>query len=411
MPYSLFKKNTMNNTAYIVDVLRTPRGRGKKNSALEEVKPLKLLLPVLKSLQNKHGFDHEIVEDIIIGCATPIGEQGSNLGKSLALYAKWSDSICGMQVNRFCASGLESINIAAAKINANHEACIIAGGVESLSRVPMGNDGGALHFDPEVSSTINFIPQGISADLIASLEGYSRTELDEYALSSHIRGAEAQSKGYFKDSIVPILDQNNLPILLEDETIRQTNIEALSALMPSFEELGKRGYDTVALRKYPNLERVQHLHTAGNSSQLADGGALALICNEATLKAYNLVPKAKVLGTAICSVNTTIMLTGTIPSVEKLLKKLNLDINDIDLWEVNEAFAASVLKFQKHFNIPHHKLNVNGGVIGLGHPLGATGTIVTGMLIDELQRQGKKRGIVAICTGAGMGIATAIEIV
>lgn len=402
----------MSNTVYIVDVLRTARGKGKKNSALEEVKPLKLLLPVLENLQQKLDFDNEAVEDIIIGCATPIGEQGSNLGKSLALYAKWNDSICGMQVNRFCASGLESINIAAAKIKAEYESCIIAGGVESLSRVPMGNDGGALHFDPEVSSKINFIPQGISADLIASLEKYSRTELDEYALCSHIRGAEAQNKGYFKNSIVPILDQNKLPILLEDETIRkETNIEALSLLAPSFEELGKRGFDTVALKKYPNLERIEHLHTAGNSSQLADGAALALVCNQATIDKYALKPKAKVLGSAMCSVNTTIMLTGTIPSVEKLLKKLNLKIEDIDLWEVNEAFAASVLKFQKHFNIPLDKLNINGGVIALGHPLGATGTILTGMLIDELQRQGKKRGIIAICTGAGMGIATAIEIV
>ena len=401
----------MNNTAYIIDVVRTPRGRGKKNSALEEVKPLNLLLPLLQHLQEKHQFDNAAVEDIIIGCTTPIGEQGSNIGKSLALYAQWSDTIAGMQVNRFCASGLESVNIAAAKIHADYESCIIAGGVESMSRVPMGNDGGALHYDPAVSSKVNFIPQGISADLIASLEKYSRTELDEYALSSHIRAAEAQSKGYFKESIVPILDQNNLAILLEDETIRKdTTLEALNQLTPSFEEMGKRGYDTVALRRYPNLDKVLHLHTAGNSSQFADGAAAALICNENIVAQFALQPKAKILGTAISSVNTTIMLTGTIPSVEKLLHKLQLQASDIDLWEVNEAFAASVLKFQKHFNIPIDKMNVNGGVIALGHPLGATGTILIGMLIDELRRQGKKRGIVSICTGAGMGIATAIEV-
>jgi len=401
----------MKNYAYIIDVLRTPRGKGKKTGALQEVKPIELLRLLLLELQKRHQFPTEVVDDMLIGCVTPIGEQGGNLGKALALYVGWYEGIAGMQLNRFCASGLESINTAAAKISAGFDNLIVAGGVESMSRIPMGSDGGALLSDPAVSSKVNYIPQGVSADLISTLEKYERQQLDEYALQSHLRAFEAQQNGYFDKSLIAVNDQNGLLILGKDETIRpHSTLEVLANLPPSFEQLGKQGYDTMALRRYPTLERVLHLHTAGNSSQRADGAALALIADQNTCQNLGLKPRARILTAAASSSEPTIMLTGTIPAVEKALHRANLSIADIDLWEINEAFAASVLKFQTHFGISADILNVNGGAIALGHPLGATGTMLMATLIDELERRGLRRGLVALCTGGGMGVATIIEL-
>jgi acetyl-CoA C-acetyltransferase len=401
----------MKNYAYIVDVLRTPRGKGKKTGALQEVKPIDLLRTVLFALEARHKFPTELVDDILVGCVTPLGEQGGNLGKALALYAGWHEGIAGLQLNRFCASGLETINTAAAKISAGYDNLIIAGGVESMSRIPMGSDGGTLLYDPAVSSQVKYIPQGVSADLIATLEKYSRQQLDEYALRAHERAHYAQQNGYFDSSLVPISDQNGLPVLRKDETIRPTtNLELLADLPPSFAQIGKKGYDTMALGRYPILEKIEHLHTAGNSSQRADGAALALLANEATCQQLGLKPRARIITAAASSSEPTIMLTGTIPAVEKALQRANLRLEDIDLWEVNEAFAASVLKMQNHFNIDSDKLNVNGGAIALGHPLGATGTMLMAALIDELERRQLRRGLVALCTGGGMGVATIVEL-
>lgn len=396
--------------AYIYDTLRTPRGKGKKNGALYEVRPLDLLSHCLKALESRNHLDTTLVDDVVIGCVTPIGEQGGNIAKTAALYAGWSPLASGMQINRFCASGLEAVNTAAMKVASGWEELVVAGGLESMSRVPMGADGGPMMHDPKVSQSIGFVPQGISADLIATLEGYSRLQLDEYALSSQQRAGNALEKGYFKKAIIPVCDANGLVILENDEFARpDTTIEGLSSLAPSFEALGGLGYDDLAISRYPQVERVQHVHTAGNSSGIVDGAALVLVGSKSIGEKLQLKPRAKVLAIANSGTEPTIMLLGPIPAAHKALQKAGLKPKDIDLWEMNEAFAAPVLKFQEALGIPSDRLNVNGGAISLGHPLGATGAVLIGMMLDELERRDLKRGLVTLCVGGGMGVATIIE--
>ncbi len=398
------------NEAYIFDTLRTPRGKGKPGGALYEVKPIELLASTLKALEQRNNLDTKKVDDVIIGCVTPVGDQGADIAKAALLYADWAQEVAGVQLNRFCASGLESVNLAAVKIRSGWEKLIVAGGVESMSRVPMGSDGGALLFDPEVSSKVGYVPQGISADLIATIEGFKREDLDTYAMRSQQLAANAWEQKYFDRSIIPIYDKNGLLVLDKDEIFRPgTNLETLGTLRPAFERIGIGGFDAMALKKYPFVERVHHGHTAGNSSGLVDGAALALIGSKEIGEDVGLKPRAKIISAAIVGTEPTIMLTGPTPASKKALAQIGMKPEDIDLWEVNEAFASVVLKAQKELNIDDDKLNVNGGAIALGHPLGATGTMLLGTLLDEMERRDLSTGLVTMCVGGGMGIATIIE--
>ncbi|MFK7810466.1 MAG: acetyl-CoA C-acetyltransferase [Saprospiraceae bacterium] len=400
----------MTNQAYIFEALRTVRGKGKPGGALYEVRPLDLLVTCLKNLQSRTALDTAQVEDCIIGCVTPIGEQGAVLARTALLYAGWDEKVAGLQINRFCGSGLEAINLAAMKIASGWESLVVAGGVESMSRVPMGTDGGALLSDPDVIEKIGYVPQGISADLIASLENYSRSELDEYALRSQQRAADAWAKGYFDRSVLPVYDVNGLLILDKDEIVRSnTTIEILESLNPAFAKLGESGFDAIALKKHPVLERINHVHTAGNSSGIVDGAAVVLIGSEDAGKAQNLKPRAKIRSIATVGDDPTIMLQGPTPAVRKALKAAGMKAADIDLWEMNEAFASPVLKLQRDMNISDDRLNVNGGAIAMGHPLGATGAMLMGTLIDELERRDLSTGVVTLCVGGGMGVATVVE--
>lgn len=398
------------NEAYIFDALRTPRGKGKPGGALYEVKPIELLSSTLKALQKRNDLDTSKVDDVLIGCVTPVGDQGADIAKAALLFAGWEDSIAGVQLNRFCASGLESVNLAAVKIRSGWDQLIVAGGVESMSRVPMGSDGGALLFDPEVSAKVGYVPQGISADLIATIEGFSRVDLDTFAVRSQTLAAKAWEHNYFEKSIIPIYDKNGLLVLDRDEYFRLgTDLEKLATLRPAFEKIGIGGFDAMALKKYPEVEQIQHVHTAGNSSGIVDGAALALIGSKAAGEALGLKPRAKIVSATVVGSEPTIMLTGPTPASQKALKQVGMEAKDIDLWEVNEAFASVVLKAQRELNIEEDRLNVNGGAIALGHPLGATGTILLGTLLDELERRDLSTGLVTMCVGGGMGIATIIE--
>ena len=398
--------------AFIFDALRTPRGKGKAHGALYSVKPIDLLATLLHALRERHALDTAQVDDAVIGCVTPMDDQGFNIGKAALLHAGWSERVPGFQLNRYCASGLEAVNLAAMKISSGWEDLVVAGGVESMSRVPMGRDGGALLYDPEVISGVNHIPQGISADLIASIEGFDREAVDRYALQSQERAAAAQQAGYFDRAIVPIHDRNGLPLLESDEYLRpDTTLERLSALPPAFKGLGAYGFNSMAIQRYPEVEFIDHVHTAGNSSGIVDGAAVVLVGSEAKGKALGLTPRARIVATATISTEPTIMLTGPTPATEKVLEKAGLRAADIDLWEMNEAFAAPVLKFQRDLDIPNERLNVNGGAIAMGHPLGATGAMLMGTLLDELERRKLKRGLVTLCAGGGLGTATVIELV
>ncbi|WP_367388768.1 acetyl-CoA C-acetyltransferase [Lewinella sp. LCG006] len=395
---------------FIYDALRTPRAHGKARGALYEVKPVHLLEVALRALQRRHQFQPTDVDDLIIGCVTPIGDQGFNIARTALLEAGMSAANGGMQINRYCTSGLEAVNLAAAKIAAGWEEFSIAGGTESMSRVPMGSDGGALLNDPGVFMTQNYLPQGVAADLIATMEGFQREELDAYAVQSHQRAAAAQTAGYFQSSIVPICDANGLPILQQDETIRpDTNLEQLARLKPSFAHLGDQGFAAMALHRYPEVEKVHYLHTPGNSCSIADGAALVLLGNEKKGKALGLKARARILSCATVAVDPTIMLTGPSLAAEKALKISKLKAKDIDLWECNEAFASVVLKFQRDLNLSDDQLNVNGGAIALGHPLGATGAMLLGTLLDELERRDLQTGLVTLCAGAGLAVATIIQ--
>ena len=399
----------MKNDAYIFDALRTPRGK-KKDGSLHELTPTDILAKLLKSLQEKHDLDTSQVDDVIMGCVTPVGDQGANIAKAAVQYAGWDDDVPGVQVNRFCASGLETVNMAAMKVRSGWEDLIVAGGVECMSRVPMGSDGGSLAFEPKVNLRTQFVPQGIGADLIATLGGHSREDVDAFALDSQRRASHASKQGYFK-SIVPVTDQNGLDIIANDEHIRpNTTMDDLSALKPAFEMIGNLGYDAVALGKYTEVESINHVHTAGNSSGIVDGAAAVLIGSEAKGKDLSLTPRAKIISAATVSTDPTIMLTGPGPASKKALKKAGMQIEDIDLIEANEAFAAVILRFIEDMRLENNeKVNVNGGSIAMGHPLGATGAMLLGTVIDELERRDLNTALITLCVAGGMGIGTIIE--
>jgi acetyl-CoA C-acetyltransferase len=396
--------------AMIFDALRTPRGKGKRDGSLYEVKPVSLLSGLLRELQSRHGFDTAEVEDVVMGCVTPIGDQGGCIAKAAALAAGWHWNAAGVQLNRFCASGLEAVNLAAQKVRSGWEDLVVAGGVESMSRVPMGSDGGAWAMDPETSLATQFIPQGIGADLLATLEGFSRDDVDAFAVESQKRAGAAREAGRFDRSVRPVRDAIGLPVLERDEFIKpHTTPAALAALKPSFAELGDLGFDTLAQRKYPQVERIDHVHTAGNSSGIVDGAAVVLVGSESKGKALGLTPRGRVVAAALSGSDPTIMLTGPMPATRKALAKAGLRIDQIDLFEVNEAFAAVPLRYMRELAVPHEKVNVNGGAIALGHPLGATGAMILGTLLDELERRKLRYGLATLCVGGGMGIATIVE--
>ncbi|WP_265534427.1 acetyl-CoA C-acetyltransferase [Pseudomonas saponiphila] len=396
--------------ALIFDALRTPRGKGKADGALHSVKPVNLVGGLLRALQQRCELDTSQVDDVVLGCVTPIGDQGADIAKTAVQAADWDVSVAGVQINRFCASGLEAVNLGAMKVRSGFEELVVVGGVESMSRVPMGSDGGAWVLDPETNMHSHFTPQGIGADLIATLEGFSREEVDRFALQSQQKAARARASGAFAKSLVPVQDQNGIVLLEHDEFIRaDSTLEGLGSLKPSFEMIGQMGFDATALRVYSHVERINHVHTPGNSSGIVDGSALMLIGSEAKGRELGLKPRARIVATAVTSTDPTIMLTGPAPATRKALAKAGLRVEDIDLFEVNEAFASVVLKFIKDMAIDPARVNVNGGAIALGHPLGATGCAILGTLLDELESRRQRYGLATLCVGGGMGIATIIE--
>lgn len=398
--------------AFIYDAIRTPRGKGKPSGALHEVKPVTLITGLLRELRRRHPeLDPTAIDDVVLGVVTPIGEQGMDIARTAVLAAGYPETTGGVQLNRFCASGLEAVNQAAQRVRSGWEDFILAGGVESMSRVPMGSDGGAWAMDPETALLTSFVPQGVSADLLATLNGYTRTEVDAYAAESHARAAKAWANGYFSRSVVPVHDRNGLPILDHDQLVRPgTTVETLAKLPVSFAAIGEHGgFDSVALEKYVTIERIEHVHHAGNSSGIVDGAALLAIGNERAGEALGKEPRGRVVATAVSGADPLIMLTGPAPSARKALAKAHLEPGDIDLYEMNEAFAAPVLHFMTELGIPHDKVNVNGGAIAMGHPLGATGAMQLGTLLDELERRELRYGLATACVGGGMGVATIIE--
>ena len=396
--------------AYIFDAVRTPRGKGKKDGALHSVKPVNLVAGLLRALQERNSLDTRQVDDIVLGCVTPVGDQGADIAKTAPMVADWDVSVSGVQLNRFCASGLEAVNMGAMKVRSGFEDLVVVGGVESMSRVPMGSDGGAWVMDPETNIHTSFVPQGIGADLIATLEGFSRSDVDAFALRSQQKAARASADGSFAKSLVPVTDQNGIVILDHDEFIRgDSTLEGLGKLKPSFEMMGQMGFDSTALRVYSHVERIEHVHTPGNSSGIVDGAALMLIGTPAKGKELGLKPRARIVATAVTSTDPTIMLTGPAPATRKALAKAGLSVEDIDLFEVNEAFASVVMKFMKDMGVSEDKVNVNGGSIAMGHPLGATGCAILGTLLDELEKRDLRYGLATLCVGGGMGIATIIE--
>ncbi|MHC3821773.1 MULTISPECIES: acetyl-CoA C-acetyltransferase [Pseudomonas] len=396
--------------ALIFDALRTPRGKGKADGALHSVKPVNLVAGLLTALQSRTALDTSQVDDVVLGCVTPIGDQGSDIAKTAVQVADWDVSVAGVQINRFCASGLEAVNLGAMKVRSGFEDLVVVGGVESMSRVPMGSDGGAWALDPQTNLHSHFTPQGVGADLIATLEGFGREDVDAYALHSQQKAARARADGSFNKSLVPVQDQNGIILLDHDEFIRaESTMEGLGKLKPSFEMIGQMGFDATALRVYSHVERINHVHTPGNSSGIVDGAALMLIGSEAKGRALGLQPRARIVATAVTSTDPTIMLTGPAPATRKALAKAGLRVEDIDLFEVNEAFASVVLKFIKDMAVDPDKVNVNGGSIAMGHPLGATGCAILGTLLDELETRRLRYGLATLCVGGGMGIATIIE--
>jgi acetyl-CoA C-acetyltransferase len=395
--------------ALIFDAVRTPRGKGKRGS-LHSVKPVSLASGLLRALADRTHLDTSAVDDVVFGVVSPVGEQGSDIARIAVLAAGWDQRVAGVQLNRFCASGLEAVNMAAAKVASGFEDVVVAGGVESMSRVPIGSDGGAWMADPETAFAVSFVPQGVSADLIATLEGFSRADVDGFAVRSQEKAANAKDKGYFERSLVPVVDQNGQVLLAADETIRpETTLAGLGALKPSFAVPGEFGFDSVAIDRYPQVERIDHVHHAGNSSQIVDGAAAVLLGSREAGRRLGLKPRARIVAAASVGTEPTIMLTGPAPSARKALDRAGLSVDDIDLFEVNEAFAAVVMKFCRDLGVDEDRVNVNGGAIALGHPLGATGAMILGTLLDELERRDLRRGLATLCVGGGMGVATIIE--
>lgn len=400
----------MSNTAYIYDALRTPRSKGKAGGTLHEVKPIDLGAGLLRALQARHDLDTAYVDDVVMGCVTPVGEQGSDVAKMIVQNAEWDESVAGVQLDRFCASGLEAVNIAAQKVASGWEDLVVAGGVECMSRVPMGSNGGAMGGDPAFSLKSGFVPQGIGADTIATLEGWSREDVDAFALASQQRAAHARDSGYFDRSVVPVKDKNGITILERDDFIKPgTTMEALAGLRASFEGIGQLGFDDVILRKYTTLEKINHVHTPGNSSGIVDGASAVLIGSERAGRDLGLTPRGRIVATAVLSTDPVIMLTGPGPAAQKCLDKAGLKTSDIDLWEINEAFASVALRYMTDLGIDHEVTNVNGGAIAMGHPLGATGAMLVSTMLDELERRDLKRAMLSLCVGGGMGISTIIE--
>ena len=401
-----------NSEALVFDAIRTPRGKGKVNGSLHTVKPVDLVVGLMhETLIRNEKLDPKRVDDVVLGCVTPIGDQGADIAKTAAIKAGLPDTVAGVQLNRFCASGLEAVNIAAQKVASGWEDLVFAGGVESMSRVPIGSDGGAWAMDPETNYDTSFIPQGVSADLIATIGEFSREDVDAYAAQSQQRAAAAQAEGKFTDSVIPVLDINDNVVLDHDEFIRPaTTVETLAGLKPSFQMMGEMGgFDAVALQKYHWIEKIEHVHTPGNSSGIVDGASLVTIGNKQTGHELGLTPKARILATAVSGAEPTIMLTGPAPASRKALQKAGLTVDDLDLVEINEAFAAVVMRFVRDMGLDMSKVNVNGGAIAMGHPLGATGAMILGTLIDELHRTGGRYGLATLCVGGGMGIATVVE--
>ena len=397
--------------AYIYDHVRSPRGRGKQGGSLNSITPMNLLTQVLRALRDRSSLDTSLLDDVIMGCVTPVGEQGANVARVAAIMAGYAQSVPGKQLNRFCASGLEAVNTAAAQVMSGQSDAAVGGGVECMSRVPMGSDSGAMHADPSIASKIYFAPQGIGADLIATRAGFSREDVDAYAVESQRRAANAWDNGYFDKSIVPIRDHIGITLLERDEHMRPgTTLQDLAGLRAAFEIPGQQaGFDAVAIQKYPDVEAINHVHTAGNSSGIVDGAAAVLIGNKEAGKAMGLKPRARIVGFASIGTDPTIMLTGPAPSAEKVLKRCGMTTGDIDLFELNEAFASVVMLYMQLLDIPHDRINVNGGAIAMGHPLGATGTMIFGTVLDELERRDLNTALVNLCIGGGMGTATIIE--
>ncbi|MFK8043251.1 acetyl-CoA C-acetyltransferase [Congregibacter sp.] len=400
----------MPHSAFIYDAVRTPRSKGKPGGSLHEVKPLDLGSGLLRSLQERHDLDTSYVDDVVMGCVTPIGEQGSDIAKMLVQNAEWDESVAGVQLDRFCASGLEAVNIAAQKVASGWEDLVVAGGIESMSRVPMGSNGGPLSSDPAFAAKTGFVPQGIGADTIATLAGWRREDVDRYAVESQRRAAHARDNGYFDKSVVPVRDESGLTILEKDDFIKPgTTLETLGGLNASFEMIGQFGFDDVILRKYPVLDHIDHVHTPGNSSGIVDGSSAVLIGSEKAGKDLGLTPRARIVATAVLSTDPVIMLTGPGPAAKKCLEKAGMKNEDIDLWEINEAFASVALRYMQDLGIDHEITNVNGGAIAMGHPLGATGAMLVSIMLDELERRDLRRGMLSLCVGGGMGISTIIE--
>lgn len=400
----------MTETAYIYDAIRTPRSKGKIDGSLNEVKPINLVTTLLSEMSTRHDLDTSRVDDVMLGCVAPVKEQGSVLPKIALQKAGWNEAVPGAQVNRFCASGLDTFNTAAAKVASGWEDLVCAGGYESMSRVPMGADGGPFAEDPETVLQTGFVPQGIGADLIATIEGWTRDDVDRVAMESHQKAAHARDNGWFDRSVVPVRDDNGMVILERDDFIKpNTDMQILGSLKPSFEKPGKFGFESVALAKYPEVERINYVHTPGNSSGIVDGASLVMVGNEQVGKDLGLTPRGRVVSIGVTATEPTIMLTGPGPASKKALAKAGLTIDDIDLVEINEAFASVVLRLQKDLNVPDEKLNVVGGAIAMGHPLGATGACLVSTMLDELERRNAKRALLCMCVGGGMGIASIIE--
>ena len=396
--------------AFIYEHVRTPRGKGKKDGGLHQATPVWLLRTLFQAMQQRLALDTALVDDVVLGCVTPVGEQGADIARTAVLDAQWAQTVAGVTQSRFCASGLESVNLAAAKVKSGWEDLVVAGGVESMSRWPMGSDGGAWVLDPRVNQTLGFAPQGIGADLIATMEGWGREDVDAFALRSHQRAAAARADGRFARSVVPVRDIAGLPMLDHDETIRaDASAQAMASLKPSFATMGQMGFDATVLRKYTTVEQVNHVHHAGNSSGIVDGAALMLVGSKAGGQAAGLKPRARIRAAAVIGSEPSIMLTGPTPACRKALAKAGMSAQDVDLWEINEAFAVVPMKTARDLGLDMDRVNVNGGSIAMGHPLGATGCILLGTLLDELERRDLSTGAATLCVGGGMGIATIIE--